>query len=268
MNTFDAMKNEPHNYFGEAVRTQVMENFCISLTSHLPNSRVEPHAHEKPYLCLLVSGLYNEKNDRTSEVVTTGTALFRGANHEHANHFYDRGGICFNVEINDPEEFMDESGFKLPDAPHPRLGTVDIYNLFISFKRGAAKDTLNILCYESLIKHFDLLPVKGKLDWIRQMKDRIHSDPFEPISLSKLKKEFGLHPGYIVRKFKEKTGYRLSEYLNKVRVEISLAQMMETDDNLTRIALDTGFCDQSHFNRNFRRHFGVSPSNLRRMLKS
>jgi len=261
------MKFKQQNYFGTVVRSMEMENFCISLNSHTPDTEVHLHSHEKPYLCLVVDGMYRETNCKTSTIFETGTSLFRGANYKHANQFYNQGGTFLNVEINDPEDFMEENDFRLPNNEIPRLGTIDIYKLLYSFKNDLPDDLLNILCYESMIMHFDMFPVRGKLDWVRKVKERFHDDPFSSISLTYLSKEFDLHPNYIVRKFKDVTGYRLSEYLNKTRVELSLSKMIQTDDNLTKIAFDSGFCDQSHFNRNFKRHIATSPKKFRNTLK-
>lgn len=43
--------------------------------------------------------------------------------------------------------------------------------------------------------------------------------------------------------------------------------MIRTNDDLTTIAHNNGFYDQSHFTRNFKRQFGDTPTNLRKNLK-
>lgn len=261
------MKSKIQNYSGSVVDSKEMENFSISIGSHTQDTKVRPHSHKKPYLCLCLDGRYEETTFRNSRVVEIGTCLFRGANFEHANQFYNQDVKLLNVEINDPIKFMEENSFKLPKDTLIRPGTIDLYRLLHFFKCGLPDYLLNILCYESVIMHFDMMPVKGKLDWIRKVKEKIHDDPYSPISLSKLSNEFSLHPNYIVRKFKSITGYKLSDYLNKIRIEMSLAKMIETEDSLTKIALEAGFCDQSHFNRNFKKHFPTSPKNFRKALK-
>jgi AraC family transcriptional regulator len=80
--------------------------------------------------------------------------------------------------------------------------------------------------------------------------------------------EFSLHPNYIVRKFKEITGYKLSDYLTKIRLEHSVKQLIENEKNLTNIALESGFYDQSHFNRNFKKKLETTPSHFRKIITS
>ena len=187
------------NYSGYSVTLKAMENFCVSMSSHRPNSEVGFHSHEKPYLCLLLNGLYQERSSSDSAIIKTGISLFRGADHEHANQFYELGGTCLNIEINNPEALAEENNFRLPAGEFPRQGTIHFYKLIHSLESGLPEDLLNILCYEAVVMHFDLLPVKGKLDWIRKVKEWIHDNPSAPISLSRLSQEFGLHPNYIIR---------------------------------------------------------------------
>ena len=194
-------------------------------------------------------------------------SLFRGANYEHENEFFGSGGKCLNIELIDSEGFSDRNELKLPADRVPRLGSLSFFDLLYSLESGIQDDLLDILCYESLVLHFELLPVRGKLDWIRKIKERIYDDPLTPISLNRFSTQFDLHPNYIVRKFKEVTGYRLSEYLNRIRIEYSISRMIGTGDSLTKIAHDAGFCDQSHFNRNFRKFFSTSPKIYRKSVR-
>ena len=260
------MKVRPNIYSGRTQKLMETEDFCLSMSIHSPRSKSRLHSHEKPYLCLLLDGSYEESNTRDTSIVDTGTTLFRGPGHEHANRFYREGGICFNIEINDHTDFVERSEFSLPTDDFPRMGTTSLYELISSIGESEA-DVANIRCHEAIISHFDIHPVKGNLRWIHSVKERIYFDPQKPISLRSLSDELGLHPNYIVRKFKEKTGFRLSQYLNKIRIEYSVKQMLQGREKLTRIALDSGFCDQSHFNRNFRRHFPASPKQLRAKLE-
>ena len=87
------------------------------------------------------------------------------------------------------------------------------------------------------------------------------------ISLNKLTQEFHLHPNYIIRKFKEKTGYKLSEYLEKTRLECTIRKLINSKEKLGNIALDNGYFDQSHFNRVFKKHLSILPNQFKRILK-
>ena len=107
---------------------------------------------------------------------------------------------------------------------------------------------------------------EGYIHWVKKVKELINDNPLETISLEKLSIEFSLHPNYIVRKFKEITGFKLSEYLTKIRLEHSVKQLLISKENITSIALENGIYDQSHFNRNFKKHIDTTPNNFRKVI--
>jgi AraC family transcriptional regulator len=66
------------------------------------------------------------------------------------------------------------------------------------------------------------------------------------------------------RAFKRSLGLPPMAYVMLRRIERAKALMTSTTRQLTEIALICGFADQSHLNRSFRRHVGVSPGRWRR----
>ena len=53
------------------------------------------------------------------------------------------------------------------------------------------------------------------------------------------------------------------EYLRRVRLIYALNRIINTDDTLQRIALESGFSSQSVFTREFRKYYGRSPTEIR-----
>ena len=89
----------------------------------------------------------------------------------------------------------------------------------------------------------------------------------EKLSLNKFAQEFHLHPNYIIRKFKDKTGYKLSEYLEKIRFEHAIQEIVNSEEILRNIAFDNGYFDQSHFNKVFKKQLSITPSQFKKILK-
>lgn len=259
------MKIEQNKYFGITAKSIKTESFNISLTKHPAHSEIANHSHAKPYLCLLASGMYEEES-HTSNIITTGDVIYRTANYEHANHFSNQGGICINIEIDNEADFMNQNDFKLPLVESKQKSSLETYKALFGFKRGISSDLLNIYCYEAMLSHVDGSMGKGDLNWVKQVKERIHDNPLSPISLRELSHTIGLHPNYIVRKFKEVTGSKLSEYLTKVRLEHSINHLLVSEQNMTSIALNSGFYDQSHFNRNFKKHLQTTPKLFKKVV--
>ena len=57
------------------------------------------------------------------------------------------------------------------------------------------------------------------------------------------------------------------KFLRKLRLRIASRALMYSDESLSDIALQCGFADQSHFSREFRRHFGRTPREYREHYK-
>jgi len=56
-------------------------------------------------------------------------------------------------------------------------------------------------------------------------------------------------------------------FLRRLRLRIASRSLIDTNDSLADIAAGCGFSDQSHFSREFRRHFGRTPRDYREHYK-
>ena len=64
--------------------------------------------------------------------------------------------------------------------------------------------------------------------------------------------------------FKKSTGLSPHKYLLRCRVERSKELLRCEDLSLAQVAARTGFCDQGHLTRHFKRIVGVTPSGYRK----
>jgi AraC-like DNA-binding protein len=65
------------------------------------------------------------------------------------------------------------------------------------------------------------------------------------------------------RKFHNSFHLTPQKYLRKLRLRMASRSLVYTDQSLAKVALNSGFVDQSHFSREFRRHFGRTPREYR-----
>jgi transcriptional regulator GlxA family with amidase domain len=84
------------------------------------------------------------------------------------------------------------------------------------------------------------------------------------IRISTLANISRLSRSYFSMAFKRSLGETLHTYLTRRRVARAQELMLVTDQVLSQIALDCGFCDQAHLSRVFRRLIGVAPNKWRR----
>lgn len=75
--------------------------------------------------------------------------------------------------------------------------------------------------------------------------------------------QLGVSPNYLGKVFSESMNMTFAGYLRRVRLNYALNRIINTDDTLQRIALESGFSSQSVFTREFRKYYGRSPTEIR-----
>lgn len=81
----------------------------------------------------------------------------------------------------------------------------------------------------------------------------------ENISLDAMATEVGMSRFYFCRLFKKSTGITPYQYLIKCRIEKAKVILRQRNLSITKIALEVGFSNQSHFTKHFKRLLGVTP---------
>jgi AraC-like DNA-binding protein len=93
--------------------------------------------------------------------------------------------------------------------------------------------------------------------------DYIESHLDQKVGLDNLAALAGLSTHHFARAFHQSVGMPPHSYLLNRRLEQVERMLRETQLPLSEIALATGFSDQSHLARHFRRRTGISPSHAR-----
>jgi AraC-like DNA-binding protein len=89
--------------------------------------------------------------------------------------------------------------------------------------------------------------------------DALRERSAQPHSLTSLATEAGLHPNYLLCAFKQRYGATPAVFLRSERLKRA-KELMRARWPLIAVAQETGFYDQAHFSRHFKRAFGVTPS--------
>lgn len=85
----------------------------------------------------------------------------------------------------------------------------------------------------------------------------------KPISIDALAQLVGLSPYYLIRSFRQQVGLPPHGYQRHCQL-VRAKQLLQTARPLSEIAIESGFYDQSHLNRYFKRVFGVTPGHYQR----
>ncbi len=85
-------------------------------------------------------------------------------------------------------------------------------------------------------------------------------------SLQRIAAAVGLSPNYLHTLFKKSTGRTPYAYVTDLRIEQTRRLISAGEKSMLEIALETGFCSQSHFNKVFKAETGTTPAAYRKQL--
>jgi AraC-like DNA-binding protein len=104
--------------------------------------------------------------------------------------------------------------------------------------------------------------------WAKEIRDLIQDQIDTTITLKELSKDLNIHPAYLSREFsKYFDNLSFGDYIRKQRIEKAIDYLNNSAYSLTKIAYLTGFSDQSHFTRIFKKQIGKNPSVYRKESK-
>ncbi|MGF1769745.1 AraC family transcriptional regulator [Enterovibrio makurazakiensis] len=110
----------------------------------------------------------------------------------------------------------------------------------------------------------DIAKIVPQLELVREY---LHQHASDTVSLETLSTLSGISPYHLVRQFKSRFG--LPPHAYQIQQRIRLAQsMLKNGFSLVDCAVSSGFHDQSHLHRHFRRTIGVTPKQYQRAISS
>jgi AraC family transcriptional regulator len=130
-------------------------------------------------------------------------------------------------------------------------------------------DSLTVALVIDLLRLGRAPPTKQKRSglarWqLRRVTEYMRENLASNITLAELAEMTGLSQSQLGRAFKASTGITPHRYLLHQRIARAQELLLAGSVSLAEIALATGFAEQSHFTRVFRREVGASPGAFRR----
>lgn len=128
------------------------------------------------------------------------------------------------------------------------------------------------IVYEALAQYLQTVPAEQMelcLQTTRSMEPILpalrHIEDFiaEPLRNPALAVKCALNEDYFIRLFRQRMGQSPMHYIMERRVEMAAQRLLFTDQSIEQIAEETGFCNRSHFSRQFKLQKGVTPAQYR-----
>ncbi|MFD1175430.1 GyrI-like domain-containing protein [Paenibacillus puldeungensis] len=107
-----------------------------------------------------------------------------------------------------------------------------------------------------------------RIDWHRKVEEailRIMGALDEPLDFRQISTEVYSSPYHFHRKFRELTGENVHECLRRLRMERAMHLLRTTNREITDIAFDSGYETLESFSKAFKRVYGLSPTDARKL---
>lgn len=175
--------------------------------------------------------------------------------HTHANHItlgYLIDGVIHIVR--NGQECLYHAGEHfciMPDIPHAIEPVNDTAYSMISICISADK-TLDAS--------------ENEINYSKKLKQIIIDAPENVFLIEDMAKSIGISPYHMIRQFKAACGLTPHQFQIQCRVR-KAQKLLGEGKSVTEAAYATGFCDQSHFDRCFRKVVGLTPNVYKQSVK-
>lgn len=171
--------------------------------------------------------------------------------------------LCLNKGVD--KEHMDQTSYQISRNPTLRASFRNLSQSILS--KEAAEKELNhlflnfFLSVEAEKKQKTTSEKNGIL--MPEIIGFIHEKFRQKITLDSLSENFAMEKFKLLRSFRSLAGLTPQEYLTALRIEHA-KKLLTGNCPLVEVSLESGFYDQSHFNRTFLKYVGTSPGNYKR----
>jgi AraC family transcriptional regulator len=257
-------------YLGKKRIVKKLGNVIVSDVQYDPSVSTEWHYHEHSLLSLVVKGGSRErrKNVDIQSDITKVLCYNPGLLHQNTDTIFPTRNLF--IEVKKP--FFEQYQLQNREFPNAFSFENTVRFIFLKIvKESQDNDELSVLGIESMLLNLIscLQNIEGselkKPSWVKTVMELLHDRWNENMSLDEIAKICGVHPVTVSKNFQRYFCSNMSEYIRKIRIEKALTMMQKSETNLTEIAYECGFYDQSHFIKNFKEFTGFSPRQLKHL---
>jgi AraC-like DNA-binding protein len=257
-------------FYGNKMAWREVSGFRFTVRHYSPYFETPKHTHQAAYFCLALEGISQQTYGKNSHLRKPLEVFFYPAGETLSERFGKAGGRFFIFEVS--EDWMFRVRELAPREPRcvsdgrgalAQLGM----RLFHEFRRP---DTLSSLTMEGLAIEVlaEAVRIGHSADrkppsWLVSAREVLHARFADRLSLCQIADAVRVHPVYLATVFRKFYGCSVGTYVRRLRITAACDELSRRETPLVEIALETGFSNQAHFSREFRRAMGVTPREFR-----
>ncbi len=268
------MKLKAGKFYGKTSQTLSAEHFrftekAYSSTLHIPN-----HSHELAHFCFVLAGNYQEKiGMKDFERKPTALVYYPPDVSHTENHFSNGRHFLVEIDLKGLERVR-EYGVSL-EEPLILESESSLWLAARMYKEFTERDQFSTLALQSITTELLIAASRQNFNtsekkvpyWLNRVKEFLNENYSASIGLMELAQIADVHPTHLARVFRQFENCTAGDYLRKIRIEKARQKIITSNKTLVEIALETGFSDQSHFTRSFKKLTGLTPTEFRQMFR-
>lgn len=251
----------------EILLSYELESFHVHVKRFAPAHHCQWPEYVPGRLCVFLDGSMHEKDDR----FTVSDVVYKPPDDRPSLRFGERGARTLTVELQHSGlDVLRSGGFDIgePFSVH----SMPCFSVAERLRHELADgDEMTPLVMEGLV--LDLFtrshrsrhrePNSGVPGWLEAVRARIETDFVESQTLRDYARDAGVHPMELATSYRRHYQTSVGEHIRALRVRRAMEALSRTRKTIADIAVESGFSDQSHLTRVFKRHTGSTPARFR-----
>lgn len=248
--------------------------FKVSIATFAPNLSIPSHFHEWSCVSVLLEGRFEQRFPGKWCDCPPGVVLAKPPGERHEDRWSDGWSRHLIIEI-DPERHNDLGASRSSAEEIVHVGGIGAETIAReAWRELTAPDSMTPVALEGLALQLlarvqrgvrALVSPGSAPSWLAQATDFLHENFRSSFRLADVAAAAGVHPDHLSRVFSSVHRLTVGEYVRRLRVDAAAIRLVTSGDSISTIAFATGFADQSHLTRVFKRVVGLTPGRYRAM---
>lgn len=254
-------------YYGRPIQERSQEGLKVSLLAY-PGKQDQPwHYHEDPSLFVLLRGEHIDFWKSGVVGQPSFAALFRPGGEGHRSSTGPGGVIGLNFEFK--RDWLLRSGINPAE-----IGRYEVLqDAWLTWRVvEAVANPVGISSVEASDIAIEFLsqaagPQAENSAWLTKAVQVIMESAGQDASLTGVADAVGVSPAHLARVFRSVHGCSVTNFIHRVRLTKAIRLMTRPEFSIGDAAIESGFYDQAHLHRYFRKNLALTPLQFCRRLE-
>lgn len=258
-------------YSGKTIQRLRIQNILLTENYFPPNLSIDEHSHAYPHFTLMLDGSFTETYEGKQFLCEKGSVLIVPEGLPHTDVIGPNGAHSLSIEISRSLVKFLSSESEILVQPRVvcdhllQARTLSLRKLF-NQSPSSSHFEIHSAAMQVILGVFQAarsIDDKKQPKWLTRVLHELESSIARPPTVKDLAKIAGVSPAHLSRTFLLLYGKTIREHHRHRRLTAAAQKVVNSTTCLADIAASSGFCDQAHFTKSFKQHFGMTPSEYR-----